>query len=62
MQRALEDGVSETGVSVAYTVLRCDAGPVLAQRRVAVDPEVQVSWGGGRVQSRGKGRGGGGGC
>ncbi|GIL58280.1 hypothetical protein Vafri_13359 [Volvox africanus] len=40
VQRALEDGVTETGVSVAYTVLACDAGPVLAQRRVAVDPNV----------------------
>ncbi|GIM13357.1 hypothetical protein Vretimale_16514 [Volvox reticuliferus] len=40
VQRALEDGVNETGVSVAYTVLACDAGPVLAQRRVAVDPDV----------------------
>ncbi len=42
MQRAVEDGVAETGVSVAYTVLRCDAGPVLAQHRVALDPEIQV--------------------
>ncbi|GLI63252.1 hypothetical protein VaNZ11_006151 [Volvox africanus] len=40
VQRALEDGVTETGVSVAYTVLACDAGPVLAQRRVPVDPDV----------------------
>lgn len=34
MQRALIEGVEETGVSVAYTVLRCDAGPVLAQEKV----------------------------
>lgn len=32
---ALQDGVRETGVSVAYTVLACDAGPVLAQQRVS---------------------------
>ncbi|GFR44726.1 hypothetical protein Agub_g6052 [Astrephomene gubernaculifera] len=42
VQRALQDGVSETGVSVAYTVLACDAGPVLAQQRVPVDPDVQA--------------------
>jgi methionyl-tRNA formyltransferase len=38
----LQAGVAETGVSVAYTVLKCDAGPVLAQERVALDPEVQA--------------------
>ncbi|GFH07159.1 uncharacterized protein HaLaN_01920 [Haematococcus lacustris] len=42
VQRAVLAGVSETGVSLAYTVLRCDAGPVLAQEQVAVDPEVQA--------------------
>jgi formyltetrahydrofolate hydrolase len=36
VQRALIGGVEETGVSVAYTVLRCDAGPVLAQEKVGV--------------------------
>ncbi|GLC48684.1 hypothetical protein PLESTB_000125500 [Pleodorina starrii] len=40
VQRALQDGVTETGVSVAYTVLACDAGPVLAQEKVCVDPDV----------------------
>ncbi|EFJ45234.1 hypothetical protein VOLCADRAFT_106047 [Volvox carteri f. nagariensis] len=39
VQRALEDGVNETGVSVAYTVLACDAGPVLVQQRVPVDQD-----------------------
>lgn len=34
VQRAVQAGVAESGVSVAYTVLRCDAGPVLAQERV----------------------------
>ncbi|PNH11865.1 Methionyl-tRNA formyltransferase [Tetrabaena socialis] len=33
-------GVAESGVSVAYTVLACDAGPVLAQQRVPVEPGV----------------------
>ncbi|PNH00463.1 Methionyl-tRNA formyltransferase, partial [Tetrabaena socialis] len=35
-----EAGVAESGVSVAYTVLACDAGPVLAQQRVPVEPGV----------------------
>jgi methionyl-tRNA formyltransferase len=40
VQRAIQDGVTETGVSVAYTVLKCDAGPVLVQERVsAMDVE-----------------------
>ncbi|KAG2484615.1 hypothetical protein HYH03_016569 [Edaphochlamys debaryana] len=42
VQRAVEDGVPETGVSVAFTVLACDAGPVLAQQRVAVGPDEQA--------------------
>ncbi|KAG1663821.1 hypothetical protein FOA52_013386 [Chlamydomonas sp. UWO 241] len=42
VQRAVEDGVAETGVSVAYTVLACDAGPVLAQETVALDPDIQA--------------------
>jgi len=36
VQRALCDGVAESGVSVAYTVLKCDAGPVLAQEKVGM--------------------------
>ncbi|GFH07147.1 uncharacterized protein HaLaN_01908 [Haematococcus lacustris] len=39
VQRAVLAGVSETGVSLAYTVLRCDAGPVLAQERVQVSSD-----------------------
>ena len=31
VQRALESGQAETGVSVAYTVLKMDAGPILRQ-------------------------------
>lgn len=34
-----QDGVAETGVSVAFTVLACDAGPILEQRRVAPGPD-----------------------
>jgi folate-dependent phosphoribosylglycinamide formyltransferase PurN len=36
VQRALCDGVTETGVSIAYTVFECDAGPVLVQQPVQV--------------------------
>lgn len=37
-----QDGVRETGVTVAFTVRAMDAGPVLAQERVPVDDEVQA--------------------
>ena len=36
MQRAVADGVGVTGVSVAYTVLKMDAGPVVAQEEYAL--------------------------
>lgn len=39
VQRALQDGAAETGVSVAFTVLACDAGPVLAQARATPGPD-----------------------
>ncbi|GAX75937.1 hypothetical protein CEUSTIGMA_g3380.t1 [Chlamydomonas eustigma] len=42
VQRAVQAGVDETGVSVAYTVLRCDAGPVLAQEKIAMDPDIMA--------------------
>jgi methionyl-tRNA formyltransferase len=42
VQRSLEDGAAATGVSLLYTVREMDAGPVLAQRRVEVDPDVQA--------------------
>ena len=38
----LQDGVKETGVTVAFTVRAMDAGPILAQERVPVDDEVQA--------------------
>mmetsp|Transcript_39329 Transcript_39329/g.47655 ORF Transcript_39329/g.47655 Transcript_39329/m.47655 type:complete len:400 (+) Transcript_39329:189-1388(+) len=38
VQRCLEAGEEESGVSVAYTVLACDAGPVLVQHQEEVPP------------------------
>lgn len=38
----LQDGVQETGVSVAFTVLKCDAGPVFLQETVTV-PEDETA-------------------
>ena len=40
--RQLQDGVPEVGVTLAYTVKACDAGPVLAAERVALDPDVKT--------------------
>ncbi|XP_066306799.1 uncharacterized protein [Miscanthus floridulus] len=37
VQRALQDGVAETGVSLAYTVRALDAGPMIACERFSVD-------------------------
>ena len=37
VQRCIEAGETTTGVSVAYTVLKCDAGPVLASKEVPLD-------------------------
>ena len=42
VQRAMQDGCPRSGVSVAYTVLKCDAGPILAQQEVEIDPEIQA--------------------
>ncbi len=39
---AAQAGAAETGVSVAFTVLAMDAGPVLAREAVAVGPDVQA--------------------
>lgn len=38
----MQHGVVETGVSVAFTVRAMDAGPILAQERIAVDPDIQA--------------------
>lgn len=40
--RALEAGVSETGVSVAFTALKMDSGPIVMQKRVALDGSEQA--------------------
>ncbi|XP_040381705.1 methionyl-tRNA formyltransferase isoform X2 [Oryza brachyantha] len=37
VQRALQDGVEETGVSLAYTVRALDAGPVISCEKFSVD-------------------------
>jgi methionyl-tRNA formyltransferase len=42
VQRALQDGVEETGVSLAYTVRALDAGPVIASEKFAVDEYIKV--------------------
>ena len=38
----VQDGVAETGVSVAFTVKAMDAGPVLAREAMAVDAHMQA--------------------
>lgn len=38
----LQDGVAQTGVSVAFTVLKCDAGPVFLQEAVVVPDDEQA--------------------
>ncbi|XP_020589948.1 uncharacterized protein LOC110031201 [Phalaenopsis equestris] len=42
VQRALQDGVKETGVSLAYTVRALDAGPVISQEKVEVDGNIKA--------------------
>lgn len=37
-----QDGVTESGVTVAFTVLAMDAGPIIAQQKVPVDNSVKV--------------------
>ena len=39
MERALEAGAEETGVTVHFMVEEVDAGPIVAQQRVPVLPE-----------------------
>jgi methionyl-tRNA formyltransferase len=38
----LQDGVATTGVSVAFTVLKCDAGPIFLQEKAAVPEDEQA--------------------
>ncbi|CAL0303349.1 unnamed protein product [Lupinus luteus] len=42
VQRALQDGVKETGVSLAFTVRALDAGPVIATESVQVDDQIKA--------------------
>uniref|UniRef100_A0A2C9WJR1 methionyl-tRNA formyltransferase n=1 Tax=Manihot esculenta TaxID=3983 RepID=A0A2C9WJR1_MANES len=42
VQRALQDGVKETGISLAFTVRALDAGPVIVHERVDVDDEIKA--------------------
>ncbi|XP_075640026.1 uncharacterized protein LOC142611777 isoform X2 [Castanea sativa] len=43
VQRALQDGVKETGVSLAFTVRALDAGPVIACERLEVDDQIKIT-------------------
>ncbi|KAF8407697.1 hypothetical protein HHK36_006832 [Tetracentron sinense] len=42
VQRALQDGVKETGVSLAFTVRSLDSGPVIACERLEVDDHIKA--------------------
>ncbi|KAE8713366.1 hypothetical protein F3Y22_tig00110213pilonHSYRG00376 [Hibiscus syriacus] len=42
VQRALQDGVKETGVSLVFTIRALDAGPVIAREKVEVDDQIKV--------------------
>ncbi|OMO73409.1 hypothetical protein COLO4_27119 [Corchorus olitorius] len=42
VQRALQDGAKETGVSLAFTVRALDAGPVIARERLEVDDQIKA--------------------
>lgn len=42
VQRAIVNGERKTGVSVAFTVRACDAGPVLAQQSRQIDDVIQA--------------------
>ncbi|CAA2938358.1 methionyl-tRNA formyltransferase-like isoform X1 [Olea europaea subsp. europaea] len=42
VQRALQDGVTKTGVSLAYTVRQLDAGPVISYEKVEIDDQIKV--------------------
>ncbi|QCD95171.1 methionyl-tRNA formyltransferase [Vigna unguiculata] len=42
VQRALQDGVKETGVSLAFTVRALDAGPIIATETMQVDAQIKA--------------------
>ena len=54
VQRALQDGVPVSGVTVLYTVKAMDAGPILAQQKL---PVRWWGWGCGGGWGRGRGQG-----
>ncbi|CAL2248293.1 unnamed protein product [Prunus armeniaca] len=42
VQRSLQDGVKETGVSLAFTVRALDAGPVIARKRMEIEDQIKA--------------------
>ncbi|XP_038689947.1 methionyl-tRNA formyltransferase isoform X2 [Tripterygium wilfordii] len=42
VQRALQDGAKETGVSLAFTVRPLDSGPVIACEKLAIDDDIKA--------------------
>lgn len=42
VQRAIEDGVQETGVTVAFTVRAMDSGPIIASEAMDVDEHIKA--------------------
>ncbi|GAY43793.1 hypothetical protein CUMW_077290 [Citrus unshiu] len=42
VQRALQDGAKETGVSLAFSVRALDAGPVIAREKMEVDDQIKA--------------------
>ncbi|KVH92397.1 Formyl transferase, C-terminal [Cynara cardunculus var. scolymus] len=42
VQRALQDGVKETGVSLAFTVRALDAGPIIACEKMEIDDHIKA--------------------
>ncbi|XP_076950884.1 uncharacterized protein LOC143624008 [Bidens hawaiensis] len=42
VQRALQDGVKETGVSLAFTVRALDAGPIIACEKMEIDDNIKA--------------------
>ncbi|KAJ8759412.1 hypothetical protein K2173_006932 [Erythroxylum novogranatense] len=42
VQRALQDGAKETGVSLAFTVRALDAGPIISCERLEVDDQIKA--------------------
>lgn len=42
VQRALQDGIKVTGVSVAFTVYALDAGPIIATQSIEIDDSIKA--------------------